>query len=64
MKKRKKILRFKPKENHSPICRLCGFYEMVHRPRFVMHGGCAEWVPSDNLHYLEWCLAKKGEEIC
>lgn len=58
----KNKLKFKPKDGNSPICRSCGFYESVHRPRYVKYGGCSEWVPTDNLEFLEWCVEKKGED--
>jgi len=57
----RKILKYKPKEGQSQICRRCGFYELVHRARYVKYGGCDEWVPSDNLEYLEYLNEKKSQ---
>lgn len=56
---RKKKLRFESVKAF-PRCRLCGFNYDNHIK--YIPNGCNNWIPSENLEFLEWCVEKKGED--
>lgn len=43
----------------SPKCRNCGFYWDIHKK--YVENACNEWVPSDNLEFLEFQYEKKNQ---
>ena len=49
-----------------PVCSTCWHILGHHNPKTrrydaICHCGCTDWVPGNNLEYLEWCLDKKDK---
>ena len=43
---------------------ILGHYTEANLKRYsgICHCGCTDWIPGDNLEYLEWCLSKKEKQ--
>jgi hypothetical protein len=38
---------------------MLGHYNVGGRYDRICHCGCTDWIPHDNLEYLEWCAEQK-----